>query len=232
MVGGESGFVETGYLLVVNKEDRSSLQRNVSMACNLGINTKEINADDLRGIAPTISISEDEVLAWEPQSGYVDAHMVTTSYGIRAREMGSEISLKNSATGIEIENGRVKAVTTEHGRVETPVAVVASGPWSKSVLASCDVDVPLVPVRHQVASLSRPVENLALLPMVSDVALSFSFRPDGLERTMIGFGPAEEVDMETYNQGVDLEVMADALHFLARRIPMMAEASSYPPWSE
>ena len=231
MVGGESGFVETGYLLVVNKEDRSSLQRNVAMACNLGINTKQINADDLRGIAPTISISEDEVLAWEPQSGYVDAHMVTTSYGIRAREMGSEISLKNSATGIEIENGRVKAVTTEHGRVETPVAVVASGPWSKSVLASCDVDVPLVPVRHQVASLSRPVENLALLPMVSDVALSFSFRPDGLERTMIGFGPAEEVDMETYNQGVDLEVMADALHFLARRIPVMADAEFRRGWS-
>ena len=231
MVGGESGFVETGYLLVVNKEDRSSLQRNVAMACNLGINTKQINADDLRGIAPTISISEDEVLAWEPQSGYVDAHMVTTSYGIRAREMRSEISLKNSATGIEIENGRVKAVTTEHGRVETPVAVVASGPWSKSVLASCDVDVPLVPVRHQVASLSRPVENLALLPMVSDVALSFSFRPDGLERTMIGFGPAEEVDMETYNQGVDLEVMADALHFLARRIPVMAEAEFRRGWS-
>ena len=231
MVGGESGFVETGYLLVVNEEDRDSLQRNVAMACNLGINTKQINADDLRGIAPTISISEDEVLAWEPQSGYVDAHMVTTSYGIKAREMGSEISLKNSATGIEIENGRVKAVTTEHGRIEPPVAVVASGPWSKSVLASCDVDVPLVPVRHQVASLSRPVENLALLPMVSDVALSFSFRPDGLERTMIGFGPAEEVDMETYNQGVDLEVMADALHFLARRIPVMAEAEFRRGWS-
>ena len=65
MVGGESGFVETGYLLVVNKEDRSSLQRNVAMAYNLGINTKQINADDLRGIAPTISISEDEVLAWD-----------------------------------------------------------------------------------------------------------------------------------------------------------------------
>ena len=89
----------------------------------------------------------------------------------------------------------------------------------------------LVPVRHQVASLSRPVENLALLPMVSDVALSFSFRPDGLERTMIGFGPAEEVEMETYNQGVDLEVMADALHLLARRIPVMAEAEFRRGWS-
>ena len=157
LVGGESGFVETGYLLVANEEDRGSLERNVAMGCQLGIDTKQITADELRDIAPMVSISEEEVIAWEPHSGYADAHMVTTSYGIRAREMGSEISLKNAATGIEIKNGRVKAVTTEQGRVETRVAVVASGPWSKNILAKVDVDVPLVPVRHQVASLSCPV---------------------------------------------------------------------------
>ena len=231
LVGGESGFVETGYLLVANEEDRGSLERNVAMGCQLGIDTKQITADELRDIAPMVSISEEEVIAWEPQSGYADAHMVTTSYGIRAREMGSEISLKNAATGIEIKNGRVKAVTTEQGRVETPVAVVASGPWSKDVLAKVEVDVPLVPVRHQVASLSRPVEDLTLHPMVSDIALSYSFRPDGPEQTMMGFGPAEEVNLEAYNQGVDLEVMADALSCLARRIPPMAEAEFRRGWS-
>jgi len=231
VVGGESGFVETGYLLIANEEDRGSLERNVAMECQLGIDTKQITADDLRDIAPMVSISEDEVIAWEPRSGYADAHMVTTSYGIRAREMGSEISLKNEATGIEIENGRVKAVTTEQGRVETRVAVVASGPWSKNVLAKVDIDVPLVPVRHQVVSLNRPVENLTLHPMVSDIALSFSFRPDGPEQTMMGFGPAEEVDLETYNQGVDLEVMADALHSLAQRIPAMTDAEFRRGWS-
>ena len=231
LVGGESGFVETGYLLVANEEDRGSLECNVAMGCQLGIDTKQITADELRDIAPMVSISEEEVIAWEPQSGYADAHMVTTSYGIRAREMGSEISLKNAATGIEIKNGRVKAVTTEHGRVETPVAVVASGPWSKDVLAKVEVDVPLVPVRHQVASLSRPVEDLTLHPMVSDIALSYSFRPDGPEQTMMGFGPAEEVNLEAYNQGVDLEVMADALSCLARRIPPMAEAEFRRGWS-
>jgi sarcosine oxidase subunit beta len=231
VVGGESGFVETGYLLIANEEDRGSLERNVAMECQLGIDTKQITADDLRDIAPMVSISEDEVIAWEPRSGYADAHMVTTSYGIRAREMGSEISLKNEATGIEIENGRVKAVTTEQGRVETRVAVVASGPWSKNVLAKVDIDVPLVPVRHQVVSLNRPVENLTLHPMVSDIALSFSFRPDGPEQTMMGFGPVEEVDLETYNQGVDLEVMADALHSLAQRIPAMTDAEFRRGWS-
>ena len=60
---------------------------------------------------------------------------------------------------------------------------------------------------------------------------SFSFRPDGSEQTMMGFGQAEEVELETYNQGVDMEAMADALNCLAWRIPAMAEAEFRRGWS-
>ncbi|NQW21895.1 MAG: FAD-binding oxidoreductase [SAR202 cluster bacterium] len=231
VVGGESGFVETGYLVVVNEEDRNGLERNVGMQYDLGIDTMQITADDLRDIAPMVSVGEDEVMAWEPQSGYADAHMVTSSYGIRAREMGAEIALKNPATEIVVSGGRVRAVVTAEGRVETPVAVVASGPWSKGVLAQVGVDVPLVPVRHQVASLSRPMDKLPLHPTVGDIAQSFSFRPDGSSLTLMGFGPEEEVELETYNQGVDMDVMADALGRLTRRIPAMAEAEFRRGWS-
>ncbi|HCL24835.1 MAG TPA: hypothetical protein DHW65_00615 [Dehalococcoidia bacterium] len=231
VVGGESGFVETGYLVVVKEEDRGGLERNVALQYQLGIDTMQVTADDLRDIAPMVSVSDDEVMAWEPQSGYADAHMVTTSYGIRAREMGAEVSLRNAASAIEVEGCKVRAVVTEQGRVETPVAVVASGPWSKGVLAQVGVDVPLVPVRHQVASLSRPVDKLPLHPMVGDIAQSFSFRPDGREQTMMGFGPDGDDDLETYNQGVDMDVMAEALSCLAHRIPAMAEAEFRRGWS-
>ena len=231
MVGGESGFVETGYLVVVKEEDRGGLERNVAMLCQLGIDTMQVTANDLRDIAPMVSVREDEVMAWEPQSGYADPYMVTTSYGAGAKEMGAEIVLRNPATEIEVSGGRVTAVVTADGRVETPVAVVAAGPWSKMVLAKTGVDVPLVPVRHQVASLTRPVDKLPLHPTVGDIAQSFSFRPDGSGLTMMGFGDEEEVDLETYNQGVDMDVMADALGRLERRIPAMSDAYFRGGWS-
>lgn len=231
MVGGESGFVETGYLVVVKEEDRGGLERNVAMLCQLGIDTMQVTAIDLRDIAPMVSVREDEVMAWEPQSGYADPYMVTTSYGAGAKEMGAEIVLRNPATEIEFSGGRVTAVVTADGRVETPVAVVAAGPWSKMVLAKMGVDVPLVPVRHQVASLTRPVDKLPLHPTVGDIAQSFSFRPDGSALTMMGFGDEEEVDLETYNQGVDMDVMADALGRLERRIPAMSDAYFRGGWS-
>ncbi|MAF39992.1 MAG: hypothetical protein CL696_14140 [Chloroflexi bacterium] len=230
-VGGESGFVETGYLVVVKEEDSAGLAHNVAMQYGLGIDTMRVTAEDLRDIAPMVSVSDDEFMAWEPRSGYADTYMVTTSYAKRAREMGAEVVLRNPATEIEISGGRVKAVVTPEGRVETPVAVVAAGPWSKVVLANVGVDVPLVPVRHQVASLTRPVDQLPLHPTVGDIAQSFSFRPDGSSLTMMGFGDDEEVEVETYNQGVDMEVMADALGRLTRRIPAMSEAYFRGGWS-
>jgi glycine/D-amino acid oxidase-like deaminating enzyme len=230
-VGGESGFVETGYLVVVSQEDGAGLAKNVAMQTGLGIDTMRVTAKDLEDIAPMVSVTEGEVMAWEPQSGYADTYMVTTSYAKRAREMGAEIVLRNPATSIEISGGRVKAVVTAEGRVETPVAVVAAGPWSKEVLGQIGVDVPLVPVRHQVASITRPVDKLPLHPTVGDIAQSFSFRPDGSSLTMMGFGPDEEVEVETYNQGVDMDVMADAMGRLTRRIPAMSDAYYRGGWS-
>lgn len=231
IVGGESGFVETGYLVVVKEEDSAGLAHNVAMQYGLGIDTMRITAKDLEDIAPMVSVSEDEYMAWEPLSGYADPYMVTTSYAKRARELGAEIVLRNAVTEIEVSGGRVKAVVTPEGRVETPVAVVAAGPWSKEVLGKVGVDVPLVPVRHQVASLTRPVDELPMHPTVGDIAQSFSFRPDGNSLTMMGFGDDEEVGVDTYNQGVDMDVMADALERLTRRIPAMSEAYFRGGWS-
>ena len=230
-VGGESGFVETGYLVVVKEEDSAGLAHNVAMLYALGIDTMRVTAKDLEDIAPMVSVSDDEYMAWEPRSGYADTYMVTTSYAKRAKEMGAEIVLRNPAMEIEVSGGRVKAVVTPEGRVETPVAVVAAGPWSKVVLANMGVDVPLVPVRHQVASLTRPIDKLPLHPTVGDIAQSFSFRPDGSSLTMMGFGDDEVVEVETYNQGVDMEVMADALGRLTRRIPAMSDAYFRGGWS-
>ncbi|MEC8910551.1 MAG: FAD-binding oxidoreductase [Chloroflexota bacterium] len=231
IVGGESGFVETGYLVVVKEEDSAGLAHNVAMQYGLGIDTMRITAKDLEDIAPMVSVSEDEYMAWEPLSGYADPYMVTTSYAKRARELGAEIVLRNAVTEIEVSGGRVKAVVTPEGRVETPVAVVAAGPWSKEVLGKVGVDVPLVPVRHQVASLTRPVNELPMHPTVGDIAQSFSFRPDGNSLTMMGFGDDEEVGVDTYNEGVDMDVMADALERLTRRIPAMSEAYFRGGWS-
>ena len=230
-VGGTSGFVKTGYLVVVGAIDRAGLERNVAMQQELNISTSLITADDLEELAPMIAVDDEEALAWEPESGYADSYLVTTSYAARAREMGAEIAMRSPAVGIEVSGDRVRAVVTGEGRVETSTVVVAAGPWSRRELAKIGVDVPLTPVRHQVATLTRPVDRLPHHPTVGDISQSFSFRPDGTSMTLVGFGEDEEVEVDSYNQGVNMDEVADVLGRLTRRMPDMADSYFRGGWS-
>ena len=230
-VGGASGFVKTGYLVVVEGVERSGLERNVAMAQELNISTGLITASDLKELAPMVSVDASEALAWEPESGYADPYLVTTSYAAKAREMGAEVASRTPALGIEMEGNRVRAVLTPDGRVETQTVVVAAGPWSKAELAKVGVDLPLIPVRHQVATLIRPVDQLPHHPTVGDIAQSFSFRPDGAAMTMMGFGEDEEVEVDTYSQGVDMDQVAETRGKLAHRMPAMADSYFRGGWS-
>ena len=230
-VGGSSGFVKTGYLVVVEDIDRPGLERNVAMQQGLGINTSLVAADDLKELAPMLAVDEGEAAAWEPDSGYADPHLVTTSYASRAREMGAEIRLRTPALGIELSGGRVRSVSTRQGKVETSTVVMAAGPWSKRELAKIGIDVPLVPVRHQIATLGRPVERLPSHPTVGDIARSFSFRPDGASMTLVGFGEDEVADVDAYDQGVDMGRLPDVLGSLAARMPAMADCHFMGGWS-
>ena len=229
-VGGSSGFVQTGYLVIVEPIDRPGLERNIAMQQDLGIDTGIVSADDVARLAPMVGVDDDEGLAWEPRSGYADPYQVTTSYANRAREMGAEIVLRNPATAIEISGGRVVAVNTSQGRVETPVAVVAAGPWSRREMAKIGVELPLSTVRHQVATMTRPLDQIPTHPIVGDIAQSFSFRPDGSGMTMLGFGE-DEVEVDSYNQGVDMETVAANRGKLVRRMPPMSDSYFRGGWS-
>lgn len=230
IVGGDAGFVKTGYLVVVGLADQNGLKKNVAMQQELGVSTALVTADDVKDLAPMIQVSEEEGLAWEPLSGYADSHQVTTSFAARAREMGAEIAMRTIANSVEVSSGRVQAVLTSQGRVETPIAVVAAGPWSKQVLSGIGIDVPLSTVRHQVASIIRPVEQIPHHPIVGDIAQSFSFRPEGSAMTLVGFGE-DEADLASYNQGVDLEQVPEVMERLLNRMPAMADSYFRGGWS-
>ena len=230
MVGGTSGFVKTGYLVIVEDVDRPGLEKNITMQQELGINTAVVDAAQVRELAPMVEIDESEALAWEPESGYADPYQLTTSYANRAKDMGARIELRNPAVGIEVSGGRVQAVLTVEGRRETNVAVVASGPWSRQVMAKVGIDLPLSAVRHQVATLTRPLDLIPDHPIVGDIAQSFSFRPDGSNMTFIGFGE-EDVEVDSYNEGVDMPEVTEALGKLARRMPAMADSYFRGGWS-
>ena len=231
VVGSPSGYVRTGYFIIVDSGDKRALEENVAMQRAIGIDASVVGVEDVRDIAPMMEPQGDEVFAYEPQSGYADPYSVTTGYARRAREMGARVVTESPATGIEVTGGRVTAVLTQNGRVETPIAVVATGPWSRPFLADVGVDVPLDTVRHQVVMLRRPQDVVPEHPIMGDVVNDFSARPDAGNLTLVGVGEQESVGPDEYNQGVDMPDVERTFQAIVKRMPGMSQALFRGGWS-
>lgn len=231
ITGMPSGYTKTGYFVIVGPEDRDAMLDNVAMQRTVGVDTSIVTAEDVQEIAPMVRTFDGESFAYEPESGYADPYSVTTGYANAARDRGARILSESPAVGIEITANRVTAVLTENERIETPVAVVAAGPWSGPLLDSIGVDVPLRPIRHQVIMLRRPQDVVPDHPIIGDVVYDMSPRPDAGNLTLIGVGEDEDASPDTFNQGVDMPMVEATFEKLVKRMPGMAQALFRGGWS-
>ena len=226
VIGGDCGLVETGFLVFSGEEDLPAFQANVAMQQKVGIRTSIISRDDAAEIAPGFYLDDCAAIAYEPLSGYADPSGTSLAYAARARELGATLHLQSPATGVQVTGDRVVSVTTATERFETPLVVIATGPWSRSFLLKHGIDLPLQATRHEVIHLKRPMDKLPYHPGAGDIANLIYFRPESTDLTLLGNGNEEELidDPEVYAPRPSQGFIQDVWSRLAKRVPVMAEA--------
>jgi len=226
LIGGDCGLVETGFLIFAGDEDLPAFRANVAMQQKVGIRTSIISRDDAAEIAPGFYLDDCAAIAYEPRSGYADPSGTALAYAARARELGATVHLQAPVTGIEVTGDRVVAVTTATERYETPLAVIATGPWSRPLLLKHGIDLPLQATRHEVVHLKRPMDKLPYHPGAGDIANLIYFRPESTDLTLLGNGNEEELidDPDVYAPRPSQAFIQDVWTRLVKRVPVMAEA--------
>ena len=108
----------------------------------------------------------------------------------QAGERGAKFYGETEVTGIEVKNGRVRAVETDRGRIETEFVLSCAGMWGPGIGRMVGMIVPLLPMQHQYA-WTTPVAELAgetrevVHPILRHQDFSMYFRQRG-ERYGIG----------------------------------------------
>ena len=226
--GGDISFVKTGFLVIAPEDAVDGLEHNTAIQQSVGVPTSIISRQEAQEVAPGFELEEDESFGWEPESGHADPSSTAMAYASRARELGARVVLESPALDVEIRGGEVAAVVTEKERYETPIAVLATGPWSARFLPKLGIDLPLEATRHEVFFIRRPMDALPWHPGGADLANLTYFRPEGADLTLVGNGNLEnEVDPDDYNPKPTMDYVEDIWMRLARRIPAVADGEFF-----
>ncbi len=218
VVGGDAGFHRTGFLALVSPRDVDALKANVAMHQRVGIDARVLMPDELRALEPRMSIVGVGAAAWEPQSGYADPHSTTTAYADAARREGVEFRIGETVRALNTDAHGVTEVVTDDGAIAARTIVVAAGYRTRELLAPLGVDIPITPIRHNMAIVQRSVDFGQIHAVVSDRVLGSYYRPEGSELTLIGTTTANEgnvdreVEAERAPSSAELKILAERFH--------------------
>ncbi|RME80847.1 MAG: FAD-binding oxidoreductase [Caldilineae bacterium] len=225
MVGGECGFVRTGFLRTVRQHNLERLKANVEMLQRLGVKTWLVGPDDIRELAPYLNVDDIPLAAYEPDSGYADPYLTTTGFARAARRKGAHILQGLEVTGIPVRASRVVGVETKAGTIATGTVIIAAGPWGARVAASVGLHLELKLVYHPVVMVETPPQvphpHLTVIDRLNTIYL----RPETGGLTLVGASHDNRVvgpeDLDTYSQTLSPETQFSALERLCNRIPAM-----------
>ena len=177
-VGGECGFMQTGFMQIAKREHEDKLRGNVANQQRIGINTSVISADDVKKLVPDFITDQFDFAAYEPDSGYADATLTTNSFIEAAKRLGATLIQNCEVTAIHTSGGKVTGVSTDKGDFNAPIIINAAGPWAKQVASLTGIEIPLETWTHDVAFLHRP-PSLGRIPACIDDVINCYYRPEG-----------------------------------------------------
>jgi sarcosine oxidase, subunit beta len=227
IVGGDCGFVRSGFALVVGHDNAERIRHNVTMMKSLGVEVELCEPSQLRTLDHSVNISDVALAAYEPQSGYADPAATTVSFAQAAERHGTSFALNTPVNKIMVESGRVIGVRTGDGSYFNADAVcIAAGPWTDVLLAPLGIAIGIKTERAQIAFFHRE-STLSHLAYIDCIAGSY-LRPHGSELTLAGLGewrPAHPPDPDDFRETNDPEFIDEVRRRLAHRLPGMNQAA-------
>src|SRR5205823_1563561 len=112
-----------------------------------------------------------------------------------------------------------------HGEIETPIVIVATGQWSKPLLAKIGVNLPIETEYHEVSILKNPEGMKSGGAACIDSIRCVYFRSEGHDKTLVGsFTGPRGTDPDDFPQKASQESLAEIAERACKRIPALEKA--------
>jgi 4-methylaminobutanoate oxidase (formaldehyde-forming) len=154
-----------------------------------GIDIELVDRAEASRLAPYADPRRALAIWWSPSDLYLEPGDVPRAYLRAAVAREATVMARAQVTAIDAPRGAVERVRTLAGDIRTPVVVNAAGAWAPAVATLLGVQVPAVPVRHQLY-ITEPIDGVtADMPIVRVVDAQVYVRPERGGLLLGGYEP-------------------------------------------
>ena len=177
--GGDCGFVPAGYLWVAQRDDELAALRDALAVqrANGAADAVELSAADVVACNP--ALRRDGILGgtYGAGDGFIRPLQILDGYRRAAERRGARFVWDSEVTGFRrAHDGRITAVRTARGEIAAGWVVNAAGAWAGSVARLAGADLPVTPLRRQVAVTVPTAVLPPRMPMTIFAADGFHLR--------------------------------------------------------
>jgi sarcosine oxidase, subunit beta len=218
-----------GYLFLLDSQtDLDRFRSNVELQNRHDVPSRILDVDAVARLVPEADLTGIIGGAWCPRDGLVDPHGLLQGYVSQARKLGVTLRTHAPVTAIDRAGSSTHRIVTTSGVIETPAVVIAAGPWSAQVGALAGLDLPIEPIRRQIA-VTNPMPGLrADFPFVIDFSRALYFHREGAG---ILTGMSNRDERPGFDTTVDEGWRLTHLENAIARLPMLADADLLAEWA-
>jgi sarcosine oxidase subunit beta len=157
-------FSQQGHLTLAHTDRGvTGLRERAETNRLLGVDSRIVSREEIARMVPGLEVSDrayQPVLAglYHPPGGIIRHDAVVWGYARGVDRQGIAIHPHTEVTAIRTANGRVEAVVTNRGTINTPTVVNATAGWCSTVAAMVGIDLPIVtyPLQALVTERLKP----------------------------------------------------------------------------
>jgi sarcosine oxidase subunit beta len=190
-------FRQVGYLFVTGTEvGETQLRRGLALQTSLGVEAEWVEPSFIQEIAPFVRMEGLRGGTFGKRDGTVDPYQVATAFADEARAAGVEVLTGAEVTEIRSRPGGFTLATTA-GDLDCEWLVNAAGPFARRIAAMAGVDLPVEPLRRNLALTEPEGEELVASPMCIDLETKLLVRTEGPAFLLAYSDPAEPPSFDT-----------------------------------
>ncbi|TGA96252.1 FAD-binding oxidoreductase [Streptomyces sp. MZ04] len=218
--GADIRLDTVGYLFLLTSEAQATeFADSVRLQNSMGVPSRMIDAAEARRLCPYVSADGLAAAVHSPTDGHARPGLVVHGYADAAARAGVRFATRTRVTGMDTTGDRVSAVRTDRGTVACATVICTAGAWSGQIGAMAGVDLPVRPVRRQLAFTEPLSPSAPRIPFTIDFTSSAYFHnsDDGLLFGLADPGQPEGFDTTWTPEWLDLfrDVVRDRAPALA-----------------